>query len=534
MITIIILLILAGISIAMLTGENGLLTKASQAKEQSDYKNAEEKVRLAVTEYYAKLKEETMYRILSNIEGLESIEPDDEQAGMPYEIIVDGYVFIVSENEETKNIEINYQKKSNGIIPEIIAIEQKVISDKEAKISVEAKTEDEEGIEKIILIKNGVEFEIKQVEGENVKNIKQDFTVTGNGTYKVKVVGKNKRRVISEEVVVTGLINMTATLKAGTVVDATVTLTIEAKINEGDIVKIQIYNGQSLVGEIPVEQKKEIQETYQVDSIPFYVENNYVAQIVANTDEKLQTNSVTINNKDIINTVNDLRKLAEVVNGGESFQNKTIKLNRDINVANGALVPIGTIEAPFLGTFRGNKKTISGFSAGTVVDDTYVLCGLFGHVGTTGRIEQLIILNSRASNNTIYRDKEGIAGIACAWCEGTLSAVSVRGNSSCNISTYTTNWVGGVCGYLADGARAYYCSSRREVQVWGNSTSSSTNYLGGLIGGSEGEINHCYSRAKVGFNANSSNENKGGIVGGFVAKDRVLISNSYEDCIWRR
>ena len=209
----------------MLTGENGLLTKASQAKEQSDYKNAEEKVRLAVTEYYAKLKEETMYRILSNIEGLESIEPDDEQAGMPYEIIVDGYVFIVSENEETKNIEINYQKKSNGIIPEIIAIEQKVISDKEAKISVEAKTEDEEGIEKIILIKNGVEFEIKQVEGENVKNIKQDFTVTGNGTYKVKVVGKNKRRVISEEVVVTGLINMTATLKAGTVVDATVTLT---------------------------------------------------------------------------------------------------------------------------------------------------------------------------------------------------------------------------------------------------------------------------------------------------------------------
>lgn len=47
-ITIIVLLILAGITIAMLTGQNGLLTKANQAKVTDLEASATEKVRLAV------------------------------------------------------------------------------------------------------------------------------------------------------------------------------------------------------------------------------------------------------------------------------------------------------------------------------------------------------------------------------------------------------------------------------------------------------------------------------------------------------
>ena len=47
-ITIIVLLILAGVSIAMLTGQNGILTQAQGAKNKTEYKNAEEKVKLAV------------------------------------------------------------------------------------------------------------------------------------------------------------------------------------------------------------------------------------------------------------------------------------------------------------------------------------------------------------------------------------------------------------------------------------------------------------------------------------------------------
>lgn len=47
-ITIIVLLILAGVSIAMLTGENGVLTKAESAKTEIENASAEEKVKLAI------------------------------------------------------------------------------------------------------------------------------------------------------------------------------------------------------------------------------------------------------------------------------------------------------------------------------------------------------------------------------------------------------------------------------------------------------------------------------------------------------
>ena len=92
-ITIIVLLILAGITIASLTGENGILTKAQKTVEKNNYGVAEEKVKLAVMEYHTNMKEKTMYSILTNIDGFESISPDDENIGMPYDVIVDGYIF---------------------------------------------------------------------------------------------------------------------------------------------------------------------------------------------------------------------------------------------------------------------------------------------------------------------------------------------------------------------------------------------------------------------------------------------------------
>ena len=56
-ITIIVLLILAGVSIAMLAGDNGLLTRSRQAKTATIQKSNEEIVKLAVedliTEYHA-------------------------------------------------------------------------------------------------------------------------------------------------------------------------------------------------------------------------------------------------------------------------------------------------------------------------------------------------------------------------------------------------------------------------------------------------------------------------------------------------
>ena len=52
-ITIIVLLILAGVSIAMLTGQNGILTQASNAKSDTAKAEIAEKVNLAIQAKYA-------------------------------------------------------------------------------------------------------------------------------------------------------------------------------------------------------------------------------------------------------------------------------------------------------------------------------------------------------------------------------------------------------------------------------------------------------------------------------------------------
>ena len=52
-ITIIVLLILAGVSIAMLTGENGILTKATESQQKSAAAEAEEALKLALSEILA-------------------------------------------------------------------------------------------------------------------------------------------------------------------------------------------------------------------------------------------------------------------------------------------------------------------------------------------------------------------------------------------------------------------------------------------------------------------------------------------------
>ena len=56
-ITIIVLLILAGVTIATLTGDNGLLTKAGNAKNTNEKGQIEEQIRLAYNEW--KLQNET-------------------------------------------------------------------------------------------------------------------------------------------------------------------------------------------------------------------------------------------------------------------------------------------------------------------------------------------------------------------------------------------------------------------------------------------------------------------------------------------
>ncbi len=82
-ITIIVLLILAGIGIAMLTGDNGIITNAQKARSNTAYREADEQMRLAYmavrTEIAAHLANDTAYNATSttNSEALRALVDRD-------------------------------------------------------------------------------------------------------------------------------------------------------------------------------------------------------------------------------------------------------------------------------------------------------------------------------------------------------------------------------------------------------------------------------------------------------------------------
>ena len=96
-ITIIVLLILAGVSIAMLTGQNGILTQAQNAKTTNENKSAEEKVKLAImaarsqSETGALDADKLIVEITNNYGGTASKTND----GFPVSATVDEKTFIV-------------------------------------------------------------------------------------------------------------------------------------------------------------------------------------------------------------------------------------------------------------------------------------------------------------------------------------------------------------------------------------------------------------------------------------------------------
>ena len=115
-ITVIVLIILAGVTISMLSGDNGILTKAAEAKEKTEQAAYEENLNLAITQYYMdNNREETLSEYLQdeNKSGLENVKiySDDE------ENVIGTYndkVFYIDENN---NIEIyNENLVTNGFL----------------------------------------------------------------------------------------------------------------------------------------------------------------------------------------------------------------------------------------------------------------------------------------------------------------------------------------------------------------------------------------------------------------------------------
>lgn len=94
-ITIIILLILAGITISALTGNNGLITRAKQAADETKYANAAEKVKLAVNASYDETGTISDEKLKENLNNIDGINPQVTEVTYDLTVIVDGYEFSI-------------------------------------------------------------------------------------------------------------------------------------------------------------------------------------------------------------------------------------------------------------------------------------------------------------------------------------------------------------------------------------------------------------------------------------------------------
>ena len=123
-ITIIVLLILAGVSIAMISGDDGIATRANQAKTETKEKSLVEEVKVYLNEFIIERK----------VSG-DSVYPEDVVEGLEYKgdntEIVDGVekyfeiytfkgnVFKAYFNDDYNITDVIYLREDNGEYPEV-------------------------------------------------------------------------------------------------------------------------------------------------------------------------------------------------------------------------------------------------------------------------------------------------------------------------------------------------------------------------------------------------------------------------------
>ncbi len=173
-ITIIVLLILAGISIATLTGENGLVTKANTAKTETKKVNAEEQVKIAVTGSFNDEGKLTADKVKEELRKIPNVgEIRDTNGEFPIEVDLDGYTLVIDGNGKVT------KKAPKPVINYTLSTEEQVEEGTEVTITITATIEEGETITKIT-----------KPDGTTVMNTNTtSFPVTSNGIYTVTAEG---------------------------------------------------------------------------------------------------------------------------------------------------------------------------------------------------------------------------------------------------------------------------------------------------------------------------------------------------------
>ena len=198
-ITIVIFIILAVISLNAIIGENGLIKNSERAKQEHEKAFAKEQLELVLADAFTEKhinQEYNQYEILD-----EFVKNKTQGRGETIGdiAIYDGYAFVLDRSVPELGEYVG--KKEELVFPEFTASSQNAEDKKSAIITIKAK-EAENGINKIEILQDG--FVIKEYTYDNVKEeITEKKKKKINGKYNIKVYAK---LTASTTVTVEGLI----------------------------------------------------------------------------------------------------------------------------------------------------------------------------------------------------------------------------------------------------------------------------------------------------------------------------------------
>ena len=235
-----------------------------------------------------------------------------------------------------------------------------------------------------------------------------------------------------------------------------------------------------------------------------------------------------------VTTAEGLKNIASLVNGGET--DIDITLDTDLDLTNMEWTPIGTESQPYIGTFNGKDKTITGL---TVKQEGTNYVGLFGRIGSGGTVKDVTLTKASVTGGmyvggvagqndgtvencsvdgtvtgTGYTDTGGIVGTNYGKISGCKAEGTVTGDAN----------VGGIAGEstfnpdTGTGSTIEGCYSTAAV--------SGSIYVGGVVGnlGIDCSLMACYSTGDVTATITYGYANAGGVVG---ANSRGTVTGCY-------
>lgn len=516
-ITIIVLLILAAVSIAMLTDENGLLKKATKAKEENKLAQAKEQINLMLQEYRIERDTgsnksfENFLQEKKNdkkIDGYEKNENYNENSKKLWDIELDGYFFTVDE-EPLKIIQYTKTKvrprASFEMITNGCVLEGNIV---QFKITIELPEELKGAVTSVNL-------------PDGVTKTDEGYSVGQNGTYEIEVIA-NKDGVDYKTTLMVNIAN---------IIERPNIEIPESEIKQSEFV-VKVTN--SYPTDADLNYKYYIGETEKGSSkkrsctiIGLASSTQYKVKVrvyIGDNTDYIESEEKTVTTKGIeINSIEGLERINESAQtlAGKYELAKDLDFkdrnsyetdakynyyNADANndgTPDNSWIPIGkSTSSAFTGNFDGKNHTISNL----YINTTQNYSGLFGYVFSDYTTFKNIKLQNVNINAKYY-----VGALAGDFRGGTINNVFI---DNVNIKSSGSD-IGGIVGTIGWG-------TIQKVKVT-NASITGSSEIGGIVGYSNAESTLTIGQAV--FSGNLYGSYSGGIIG-YKRATTVKIYNS--------